>query len=475
MKYSATLSFIFLVLFSVSSHGGEVDSFKPCEDIEGFTELLNTDCATVDVPLNHNDSDNTEKIQLFVRRFAALEKRQGTVWLIAGGPGESGASFYSHIGTFRQAFPNLDILIPDHRGTGYSSTICPEESVDSVAGNTLVGEEWGSCFNHMYSNQPYVKSFSITNAAHDLDYLIKRFSGEGEVYLYGVSYGTQLSLRLLQLRSTDIDGVILDSLVPFQADNVYELSRRSSVVNDIGSEVLKRCELSPACIEKGDVRAKLTSLLVKKPLLSDYADTLPKTRLSHTLGMFLDLPDLRTRIPDIIYALDSGNTAPLLTAVNDMQNTYAAFNKGYKNYGSSIPLVQVISSSENNLRPDLNKERVAEEEKTLLFTSPLPGLLAGNAMPTYSKDAFFASVPDTLPPVVVLHGSLDPKTHLKGAVNHIAYLSPKGDINMVEIEDAPHYVALNAPTCFAEVTRQFVDDRKISANKCTEKSLVVAF
>ena len=463
MKKYALLSLCGLVVhtacYSTSSHASQ---FILCDDNQSSPALQQTECITVKAPMQYQPTSSNQQIDLFVRRFPAKAERQGSIWLIAGGPGESGASFYSQIDTFHKAFPNFELLVPDHRGTGYSSSICPQESVDSLAGKQLVGEEWGACFSHMYSNMDYVQSFSITNAAHDLAGLIEQHSGSGKHYVYGVSYGTQLVLRLLQLPNVSIDGVLLDSLVPLQDDTKYDLTHRSTVVNDIGLQVLAR--------KAPEMKAKLKTLIADKPLLSDYDDTLPKSKLSNTLGLMLDVPKLRKAIPSIIKDLDEGNIEVLQQAIADMESFYGSFNQNYKNFGSSIPLVQVISSSETNPRSDLTQEALGKEEADFLFTSPLPGLLRGNRMPTYEKDAYFAQLPKSLPPVTVLHGSLDPKTHFDGAKAHVKVLSKSGSVSLVEVIDAPHFIALNAPECFVNLASQIVKSGSVATQTCSDKN-----
>lgn len=446
--------------------GAQADSpFTPCEDTDGIAVLANTQCALIKTPLAHQ-SGAEKPLDLFVRRFAARQPSQGTVWLIAGGPGESGASFYSQIDTFRNAFAHYDLMIPDHRGTGYSSTICPQESPDSTGGTALVGEEWGACFGHMYGNVDYVKAFSITHAAKDLARLIDAYSGDGKRYVYGVSYGTQLTLRLLQLDGVQLDGVILDSLVPMQNDARYDLSQRSDVVNQVGLQVLKRCDTAKGCGGEKPLAEVLAKVLESGPLLSDHAPELPQARLSDTLGMLLDIPALRSRLPELITTLDAGDASVLKAVIAQAQGFYADFNQGYANFGSSIPLVQVISSSENNLRPQLTKEQVAKEDASRLFTSPLPGLLAGNSMPTYSQDAFYAALPKRFPPILVLQGTLDPKTPYQGAFDYVKALNKQGDVELVDVVDVPHFVALHAPACFEQAAGAFTRGEKTAAQKC---------
>ena len=446
--------------------------FTKCNDYNDTDAINSSLCTSVKVPLNHNTPGN-DSIDIFIRKFPALKKRAGSIWLISGGPGESGASLYPLITLFSETFPHLDIYIPDHRGTGLSGKICPkEESVDSPNGIALANDEWGSCFNHMYTNTPYVQAFSITNAAKDLSFLINDLSGSGKRYVYGVSYGTQLIMRLLQLDNTSLDGVILDSFVPLQDDTNYDLSHRSFIVNEVGNSVLKRFD---TLISQDDnsLTSQLKSIIEKSKTEPDFAEKLPKQELTLLFGMMLDIPKVRNKIPLIIDALSHENVEPLNDALKEIEEFHKDYGNDYNSSPSSIPLVQIISSSENNLRPTLKPKEIVAESENFLFTSILPKIMADNAMPTYQKDNYFANVPKSMPPTLILHGTLDPKTPLSGAINHFNKLPKDNPLNLIKIKDAPHFIALFAPESFSSLASKFVNGESIKSTVISDKDTLL--
>lgn len=454
LKDKLVISILFF-LYTISANA----QFAKCTDCDDFNEFKSSLCTIEKVPLSYLSS-NTDFIELFIRKFPALKNREGSIWLIAGGPGESGASLYPLVDLFSKTFPHLDIFIPDHRGTGLSSKICPnEEALDSPSGIALANDEWGPCFNQMYSNTAYVQAFSITNAANDLSFLIDNFSGTGNRYVYGVSYGTQLVMRLLQLETTKLDGVILDSLVPLQDDEENDLSHRSFVVNDIGNSVLDYYDTKLGD-EEAPLAPRLAGIIHRAKNDDVFSENLPQQDLSILLGMFLDVPKIREQIPAIIKGLEMENFEPLNNTINEITEFYSTYSK-YNTSSSSIPLVQVISSSENNLRPELKKNEVLEESKGLLFSSPLASLLAENSMPTYPRDIYFNGVPRQMPPTLILHGTLDPKTHLSGAIKHYNKLPTKNSVIFSKIKDAPHFIALFAPHSFSELAFKFINGEEI--------------
>jgi pimeloyl-ACP methyl ester carboxylesterase len=184
--------------------------------------------------------------------------------------------------------------------------------------------------------------------------------------------------------------------------------------------------------------------------------------------MLLDVPKTRHQIPKIIKGLEKENFEPLNNTIKELTEFYSKYGK-YKTSPSSIPLVQVISSSENNLRPKLKKNEVIAQSDTLLFASPLAGLLAENSMPTYKKDNYYNGIPKQMPPTLILHGTLDPKTHITGAIRHYEKLPKENSITFLKIKDAPHFIALFAPNSFKSLASKFINGEKIENNLINDK------
>jgi pimeloyl-ACP methyl ester carboxylesterase len=122
------------------------------------------------------------------------------------------------------------------------------------------------------------------------------------------------------------------------------------------------------------------------------------------------------------------------------------------------------------IKVDVNKESLG-----LLFTSPLSGLLAGNRMPTYEKDVFYATLPKKRPKTMILHGTLDPKTHYKGTQKHPEKLSRRDKVSLISITDASHFVALNAPACFKKHIAKFIAGESVEITDCQDEQGLVKF
>ncbi|WP_309687580.1 alpha/beta fold hydrolase [Stenotrophomonas sp. SORGH_AS_0321] len=429
---------------------------RPCEDAETSAQLHGSLCMTVPVPLHHAAPEG-ETIPLFVRRFPAPAsvKRRGEVWLLSGGPGEAGASLYPTIATYQRAFPGFDLVIPDHRGTGRSARICPQqEAPDSADGTGLAGSEWGPCIGAMYANVPRTAAFSTTEAAQDLGLLMSQRPADGQVLLYGVSYGTQLALRALQVTSLPLDGLVLDGLVPPERTEQWDLSRRTALVDEVGRQAL------------GGAGVATYRRVLAAPADAPWRTQVPGGDLRRFFAALLSFPTLRDRMPQIVQDLSNGDARSLDTTVTDWKAALVRLGQGGNNQ-PALPLVMLISASENNARPGLTKDTVEAEQKDALFVSPIPGLLVGSPVPDYPKDAWFGQSPKTLPRTLVVHGTLDPNTAYAGALEHAATLAKAGPLQFHTVERGAHLLPLVAPSCFVTAVQAFVDGREAAA-RCAE-------
>ena len=445
-------------------------NFTPCQDADSTSALNGTLCATFHAPLRAPGPKigaAKTKVNLFVRKFPAAGELKGTLWLVSGGPGESGATFYPFLKTLRAAFPGFELLIPDARGTGFSTRLCPqEESVSSPGGVALAGEEWATCWPAINAAPDYARSFSLTNAAYDLADLIAQYPSDTPIYVYGVSYGTQVVPRMLVLPHKHLAGVILDSLVPPDATTTWDLSHRSQLVDAVGKEVLRQCDDAPACQQLFDTTSEDAYTKLLAAPLPGILDQIPGKNIQQFFGGLLDFPSLRARIPNLISELNRGDTSTLRSVEVSLDKIASEFAP-YQQSPSSVPLVSIISGSENNARPHMTKEQVAEEQRGLLFTSGLPSLMVDAGLPLYPHDKYFGSAPASLPRVLVLQGSLDPKTPLAGAEARIAQWPEDAAVRLVTVVGSPHFILMTTPTCFKDAVHQFIAEQRSALPACT--------
>ncbi|MBZ2206690.1 alpha/beta fold hydrolase [Massilia soli] len=451
------LSAALLSIIAGAAHGA---GFAPCPDAATRPELNGSLCATERVPGDPAGASGgpAADIALFIRKFPAMGASRGQAWLIAGGPGESGASFYGLLPKLRESFPGFNLIVPDHRGTGLSTRMCPdEEAAGSTGGASLDGAEWGTCFASLNANPAYARQFSQTNAAHDLKLLLERLPARGKTYVYGVSYGTQLVLRTVALGAANIDGVVLDSLVSLQDDDKADLSRRSLVADAVGRQILAGCDASARCSARmgAPVETIYRALLARADKDPALLAAVPGGNLKRFFGSLLDVPTAASQIPAMIKDLNEGRADTVKAVLADVERQMAPLG-GFPQTPPSIPLVIVISGAENNLQPGRTVEEVRKEEAGLLFTSSLPGDLVGAPLPLYARDAWFARLPEKLPPTLVIHGDRDGKTPHDAAVRHIAALRKAGPVQLHTAREGGHFVLWSDNSCARHTVAKFV-------------------
>lgn len=476
--FPALVAFI-LVTACATPNLSAKSGYIPCDDQKLHANLADSQCIKIATALDHATLEG-DTISLFVRKFPARGEHQGEIWLIAGGPGESGASFYADIDFFRQVFADYDVMIPDHRGTGYSSKLCiPEETQDSADGLALAGEEWGTCFEKLYSDVERANSFSQRNAAHDLDTLISTLGSNNKTLIYGVSYGTSLVLEYAKVATTNIDGIILDSLTPAPSDLLNGLSYRSQTTDRVGNALLDRCAEDTQCSLGPDASRTYRALLEDVDEGADIPglDRVPNGNLRQFLGLLLDVPSARNQIPDIISSLSTRDPAAqrLIEDAIERTETYWGEILQFQQGTSSIPLSAVISGSESNSRPDLTAEILASENAALGFTSPLAGFLVNSQFPLYETPQALP-MRASMPPLLVLQGTFDPKTPYDAAIERAAKLRVHGPVEILTLMDAPHAAYISSQDCLIKPLSLFTKNPKaVASQTCVPAEVAIEF
>jgi pimeloyl-ACP methyl ester carboxylesterase len=202
-----------------------------------------TVCATIKRPvlLSQPDGDN---IDIVTWKLPSQAPHKGSVLMLDGGPGDSGAIFISAplmdlSSKMRDA--GWDLIVPNHRGTGRSTPLSCSVVIDTFAAgqkcNTELSAKWGAGLG----------GFGPTEAASDVCATIKglRASGETSIALYGASYGTFWAHNIVALCPEELNFVIVDGNMPaMQADT---FTQGPSVEGDFFTRLLDKCSADPTC------------------------------------------------------------------------------------------------------------------------------------------------------------------------------------------------------------------------------------
>ena len=178
-----------------------------------------TQCGFVTVP---EGPGSTRMIKLAVARVfsESAEVQRDPVVYLTGGPGGDSVSdlgeAYGDFATFAPLAPERDFIFIDQRGVGAS---IPALYCVSSADESLL-----NCFDEL-SQEAVLAEYHTRNSASDIDQ-IRRAFGYESWNLLGISYGTRLALTVMRDYPEGLRAVILDSVVPLQADFLAEKGAR---------------------------------------------------------------------------------------------------------------------------------------------------------------------------------------------------------------------------------------------------------
>lgn len=211
------------------------------------------------------------------------------------------------------------------------------------------------------------------------------------------------------------------------------------------------------CADAGTSPALAGSLCAREEVPGDPSglSDVPGKNLRRFFGALLDIPAGASQIPHMVKALDSGDGAVVKRVLADVEREMATLG-AFPQSPPSLPLVMMISGSENDLQPRRTQAEVDGEEAGLLFASSLPSHLVNPSVPLYPRDTWFARLPQRLPPTLVLHGRRDAKTPYDAAVRHVEALRKAGPVTLHADDDGVHFMLWTSQSCAAFEARRFV-------------------
>jgi pimeloyl-ACP methyl ester carboxylesterase len=193
--------------------------FEPCADAPSVG------CAKLAVPLDRSGR-TPGKVSLFIRRVEARPSR-GTVFLLAGGPGQPSADVFglhddhAH-GQLNELLPGYTFVAFDMRGTGRSGALRCERLERAVLGLDLgaAAPAARECAERLGEARAH---YSTRAAADDLE-AVREALGVDRVALYGTSYGAKLALAYAVTHPAGVERLLLDSVAPPSFPDAFSLS-----------------------------------------------------------------------------------------------------------------------------------------------------------------------------------------------------------------------------------------------------------
>jgi pimeloyl-ACP methyl ester carboxylesterase len=276
-------------------------------------------CGTVEAPLDYS-GQVPGTVPLHVEVLMPAIQPVGTMFLIAGGPGQGSAGSFqlalsAAVQQFQDAFPGYRLVAFDNRGTGKSGLIdCPAIQTGinlSVEQERTVTRQ---CAEQIGPNRQF---YATRDHAEDIE-TVRQALGLGKIGLFGVSYGTKLALAYALAHPSAVDRILLDSVVPTSYPDPFErpvLQEMAGTLNTFCAQGRCKGATSSYAADVGAVANRLEASPVTGTI-----SVAGGTRSVHMNGEDLisvvidsDLnPGLAAELPAAVHAARAGYMRPLL-------------------------------------------------------------------------------------------------------------------------------------------------------------------
>lgn len=290
----------------------------------GFIDGQNVTCGLVTAPTRH-DMPGAGVIadEVAVFKSTARHPSGNPILYLGGGP--SGTLDRLVPPQVRAFTPTRDVIIVDQRGVEFSRPAlnCPDVVAATetdlqtiVSGATMAQDQAAAlsvCRDRWQAGGIDLAAFNFGETASDVGDVIAAL-GYRKVDLYGVSFGTQLSLQAMREFQNRIGAVILNSgYAPDQAPNVPDLGSR------IRQEIWDDCAADSACAaafpDIENVFAQTQQSLNANPISVEYS----LGGSTHTAlvdgNRFAALMGASPSTPSLVWSVAHGNTSALSAAI----------------------------------------------------------------------------------------------------------------------------------------------------------------
>jgi pimeloyl-ACP methyl ester carboxylesterase len=266
-RFIILLAVMFLLAIPARAQESSVEAWLDANDAQPCEDSIFL-CATLDVPLDHQNPDDERTLGITFAVLPAKGESKGLFVTVVGGPGGSGLASADLYSSYFDPllFENFDLVFFDQRGIGASGGLdCPQATVaytlDPARPTTPEGEAAlidaaqtfaESCIAEMGEildvdpdslGLPY---FGTEQAVQDLE-MFRQAVGEPPMWLYGESYGTQFAQEYAAAYPDALGGLILDGVVDLTLTGEEFYAGQAQAFGDALAATLQACNDDPAC------------------------------------------------------------------------------------------------------------------------------------------------------------------------------------------------------------------------------------
>jgi pimeloyl-ACP methyl ester carboxylesterase len=429
-------------------------------------------CGTVAVPVDRSGVF-PGTIGLHVEVLPASGLPRGTMFLVAGGPGQGSAEAFDLGPGFNRdlmqfMFPGYTLVAFDNRGTGQSGVLrCP--ALQAVTNDT-VEQEAAHARDCADQIGPARVFYATRDHAEDIE-AVRQALGLGRIGLYGVSYGTKLAVAYALAHPEGVERLLLDSVVVPTFPDPFD----RNVLHEMPSSLKSFCAggvCSPATGDFGANVVKLANRLEARPITGKVITPSGKVRTLRMTGedvisLIIDVdlsPGLAAEAPAAVHAALAGNVRPLLR-LYDLDLGSNQFSPEDLSFG----LYAATNCSDGGLPWPADTPPAARRAILDAAVAGLPpGSLGGfGNWAARTGRAYFCEqwpapaggaplAPGPLPdvPVLVLNGGIDLRTPTVNALDVVSDF-PQG--RLIEVPGVGHSVTgADASFCSQNAVRRWI-------------------
>jgi pimeloyl-ACP methyl ester carboxylesterase len=271
-------------------------------------------CARVSVPLDRSGA-TPGTVSLFVKRIRAEKRpREGALFVLAGGPGQSATEAFSGdgIGVLSPAFRHRDLIVFDQRGTGRSGLLrCRPLERSNLFD---AGRAAGLCANRLGARRFH---YTSRDSVEDIEAL-RATLGLDKIAIYGTSYGVKVALGYALTYPARVERLVLDSVLEVDGPDPLYRPTLEAIPRVLRSLCRSGCR-SFTSDPLGDL-AQLVRRMGARGLRGEMVDARGRRRPARVSRgeLFLMLisgdfdPALRAAFPGAVRAALDGDAMPLL-------------------------------------------------------------------------------------------------------------------------------------------------------------------
>ena len=216
-------------------------SFEPCR-LTGVNEPIR--CLSVDVLESPRDPASRRlRLRVVVLPARGPAPHREPLVLIQGGPGVPGTLMARNFQQRDALRDRRDLVFFDQRGTGGSRSLnCAFLKRHNFLGVLFPTDHVSAC-RRAITRQADVATYTNSTSADDLE-AIRKALGAESWSLLGFSFGTRLAQTYARRYPMRVKAVILDGVVPFDAELTADLAESMERSLDF---VVRRCQRDAEC------------------------------------------------------------------------------------------------------------------------------------------------------------------------------------------------------------------------------------